>query len=112
MDATGMKQGWTFRRGASRREGEKPWGRNVPGSANRGGVDSPVLTRRRGTKLHESCHGIAGVDPHLWGEAAAVKWRAASGCTLKWAQLHERCCRSSVKQRVDRPEYRLVQQHV
>jgi hypothetical protein len=58
MDVTGMKQGRAFRRGVSRREGEKPCGRNVPGSANRGGVDSPGLTRRRGIELHESCRWL------------------------------------------------------
>jgi hypothetical protein len=37
---TGMKQDRAFERGVTRREGEKPCGRNVPGVANRGGVDS------------------------------------------------------------------------
>jgi hypothetical protein len=35
-----MKQDRAFERGGIRREGEKPCGRNVPGEANRGGVDS------------------------------------------------------------------------
>jgi hypothetical protein len=45
---TGMKYGRAFGRGVIRREGVKPCGRNVPGEANRGGVDSLGLKRRRG----------------------------------------------------------------
>ena len=55
MGVTSLKYDWRCGRGASRREGEKPCGRNVPGVANRGGVDSLVLKRRRGAELHESC---------------------------------------------------------
>jgi len=55
MGVTGTKQGRTSGRGESRREGEKPWGRNVSGVANRSKVDSLGLKRRRGEKLHESC---------------------------------------------------------
>jgi hypothetical protein len=54
MGVTGLKYGRAFGRGEIRREGEKPCGRNVLGVANRGGVDSPGLKRRRGEKLHES----------------------------------------------------------
>jgi hypothetical protein len=54
MGVTGLKYGRAFGRGEIRREGEKPCGRNVLGVANRGGVDSPGLKRRRGDKLHES----------------------------------------------------------
>jgi len=53
-DVTGLKHGRASGRGEIRREGEKPCGRNVLGVANRGGVDSPGLKRRRGEKLHES----------------------------------------------------------
>jgi hypothetical protein len=55
MGVSGMKQGRALRRGASRREGEKPCGRNEPGEASRGLVDSPEPLRRRGDELHESC---------------------------------------------------------
>jgi hypothetical protein len=55
MGVTGMKQGRALGRGASRRKGEKPCGRNLPGEASRGEVDSPELMRRRGEELHESC---------------------------------------------------------
>jgi hypothetical protein len=48
-----MKQDRTFERGVTRREGEKPCGRNVPGAANRGEVDSLGPERRRGVRLHE-----------------------------------------------------------
>jgi hypothetical protein len=41
---TGMKQDRASERGVSRREGEKPCGRNVPGVASRGGVDSLGLS--------------------------------------------------------------------
>jgi hypothetical protein len=55
MGVSGMKQGRALGRGASRREGEKPCGRNEPGEASRGMVDSPEPLRRRGEELHESC---------------------------------------------------------
>jgi hypothetical protein len=71
MGVTGMKQGRAFGRGANRHEGEKPWRRNLLGVANRGGVDSPGLMRRRGNKLHERSRlkstGRIGLNPEEGG---------------------------------------------
>jgi hypothetical protein len=53
MDGTGMEQAREVVRGAKRREGEKPWGRNVTGGVGAVGVMWLFATqiRRRGKNL-------------------------------------------------------------
>jgi len=69
-----MKQDRAFERGGIRREGEKPCGRNVPGAANRGGVDSLGLcvegarnSMRGAVWLDFGCSRVASAAGQLGG---------------------------------------------